>query len=356
VGPSRPLADQLKWLPHTRTLTSPLAGSHVVNDPRSTQALCTELVAVARRRTDGIDRDTDRHWPWLLVVLDEMLEPDPALVAQLLDRSSDAGIAVVWVARSAARVPRQAAAMLNCVPHTLGPSELWFRDPRSPETQLELEPVHPNVTDRVVRAHAPLRDASAANATTAIPRLVPLFTALGLEDATRMDDVERADRHAGGDPVERIISKVTHRLVERWLNAAGPSLEAPLGVKADGVMNLDLFAEGPHALIGGTSGSGKSELLVALVAGLIATFSPQRLNLLFVDYKGGAASAVFKEAPHTVGYVTNLTGDLANRALVSLRGGVEPAYGATRGALQGRRGDARGGDGQGPTQLGDRGR
>ena len=84
-------------------------------------------------------------------------------------------------------------------------------------------------------------------------------------------------------------------------------------------MELDLVSDGPHALIGGTSGSGKSELLVALVAGLVANFPPTRLNLLFVDYKGGAASAAFKDAPHTVGYVTNLNGDLATRALVSLR-------------------------------------
>jgi S-DNA-T family DNA segregation ATPase FtsK/SpoIIIE len=58
---------------------------------------------------------------------------------------------------------------------------------------------------------------------------------------------------------------------------------------------------------------------VALVAGLVANFPPTRLNLLFVDYKGGAASAAFKDVPHTVGYVTNLNGDLATRALVSLR-------------------------------------
>jgi len=116
-----------------------------------------------------------------------------------------------------------------------------------------------------------------------------------------------------------LVHAISQRLVERWLADRGYTLEAPLGIAADGVMTLDLVAAGPHALVGGTSGSGKSELLVALVAGLVANFPPTRLTLLFVDYKGGAASAAFKDSPHTVGYVTNLNGDLATRALVSLR-------------------------------------
>jgi S-DNA-T family DNA segregation ATPase FtsK/SpoIIIE len=300
LSPSRQLTDQLKWLPHTRTLNSPVAGPHVVNDAEGVQALCTELVAVAGRRTAGAQRDIDRRWPWLLVVLDASLEPDPALVAQILDRCPSAGISVLWLGRSV-RVPRQAQAVINCIASDIGPSELWFRDPAIPSMRLEVEPVQPTVTDRAVRALAPLRDASAAHATSAIPRTVALFAALGLDDAA-------------SEP-----GALAERLVERWSVDRGYTLQAPLGITAEGVMELDLVSDGPHALIGGTSGSGKSELLVALVAGLVANFPPTRLNLLFVDYKGGAASAAFKDAPHTVGYVTNLNGDLATRALVSLR-------------------------------------
>ncbi|TMK51011.1 MAG: hypothetical protein E6G66_06650 [Actinobacteria bacterium] len=300
LAPSRQLTDQLKWLPHTRTLNSPVAGPHAVNDAEGVQALCTELVAVAGRRTAGAQRDIDRRWPWLLVVLDASLEPDPALVAQILDRCPSAGISVLWLGRSV-RVPRQAQAVINCIASDLGPSELWFRDPAIPSMRLEVEPVQPTVTDRAMRALAPLRDASAAHATSAIPRTVPLFAALGLDDAA-------------SEP-----GALAERLVERWSVDRGYTLQAPLGITAEGVMQLDLVSDGPHALIGGTSGSGKSELLVALVAGLVANFPPTRLNLLFVDYKGGAASAAFKDAPHTVGYVTNLNGDLATRALVSLR-------------------------------------
>ena len=84
-------------------------------------------------------------------------------------------------------------------------------------------------------------------------------------------------------------------------------------------MTLDIVADGPHGLIGGTSGAGKSELMMSMVAGLLACNPPSRVNVLFIDYKGGASSDVFKNAPHTVGYVTNLDGILAMRALTSLR-------------------------------------
>ena len=60
-----------------------------------------------------------------------------------------------------------------------------------------------------------------------------------------------------------------------------------------GPLFLDLVEHGPHALIGGTSGAGKSELLQSIVAALIHEYPPTRLTFLFVDYKGGAATEVF---------------------------------------------------------------
>ena len=86
-----------------------------------------------------------------------------------------------------------------------------------------------------------------------------------------------------------------------------------------GPLVLDLVEHGPHALIGGTSGAGKSELLQSIVAALIHEYPPTRLTFLFVDYKGGAATEVFNTVPHTVGYVTNLDASLSLRALTSLR-------------------------------------
>ena len=82
---------------------------------------------------------------------------------------------------------------------------------------------------------------------------------------------------------------------------------------------VDLVADGPHGLVAGTTGSGKSELLRSLVAGLAATLPPDELNLVLVDFKGGAAFDACADLPHTVGLVTDLDEHLAGRVLRCLR-------------------------------------
>jgi DNA segregation ATPase FtsK/SpoIIIE, S-DNA-T family len=97
-----------------------------------------------------------------------------------------------------------------------------------------------------------------------------------------------------------------------------PAPRSPLGVSSSGVVHLDLVRDGPHALVGGTTGAGKSELLRTLVVGLAASSPPEHLSFLLVDYKGGAAFDACERLPHVVGTVTDLDGSSAERALRSL--------------------------------------
>src|SRR5690606_39423925 len=101
--------------------------------------------------------------------------------------------------------------------------------------------------------------------------------------------------------------------------AYSPKLRAIVGQSSTGAMHLDLRTHGPHALVGGTTGSGKSEFLQSWVLGMAAEYSPQRVTFLFVDYKGGAAFADCVRLPHCVGLVTDLSPHLVRRALTSLR-------------------------------------
>jgi S-DNA-T family DNA segregation ATPase FtsK/SpoIIIE len=95
------------------------------------------------------------------------------------------------------------------------------------------------------------------------------------------------------------------------------ALRAPIGRAADGeILELDLkqAAEGgmgPHGVLVGATGSGKSELLRSLVAGLAATHGPEQLAFVLVDYKGGAAFADLARLPHVAGLITNLQRDLS---------------------------------------------
>ncbi|MGZ4683609.1 MAG: FtsK/SpoIIIE domain-containing protein, partial [Acidimicrobiales bacterium] len=112
---------------------------------------------------------------------------------------------------------------------------------------------------------------------------------------------------------------------ERWRRSRGTPAEvrAPLGAAPRRgapaePFAIDLVADGPHLLIGGTTGSGKSELLRTLVLSLALHHPPDTVSFLLVDYKGGSAFDACADLPHTVGLVTDLDHHLAGRALVSL--------------------------------------
>ena len=107
---------------------------------------------------------------------------------------------------------------------------------------------------------------------------------------------------------------------ERWsLMGDDPAPRTPIGIAADGIVDLDFVRDGPHGLMAGTTGAGKSELLRTLVAGLAANLSPVHLAMVLVDYKGGATFDALRELPHVVGVVTDLDDELADRALRSLQ-------------------------------------
>lgn len=111
----------------------------------------------------------------------------------------------------------------------------------------------------------------------------------------------------GDDPAE---------IEERWRRTDDTAdLRIPIGADADGAVVLDLVADGPHVLVGGTTGSGKSELLRSMVAALAATADPAHVAVVLIDYKGGAAFDCCADLPHVAGLVTDLDEDLAARAM-----------------------------------------
>lgn len=112
-----------------------------------------------------------------------------------------------------------------------------------------------------------------------------------------------------------------NKIQKLWQEKTG--ISAPIGIGDRGEVILDLVKDGPHGLVGGTSGSGKSEFLRTFVAGLAARNSPQELNFILIDFKGGAAFKACERLPHTIGTISNLDEQLADRALRALDAEME---------------------------------
>jgi len=111
-------------------------------------------------------------------------------------------------------------------------------------------------------------------------------------------------------------------LQKKWLESP-PVTEAVFGVTESAPFSVDIVNDGPHALIAGTTGSGKTELLQSLLGALAAGNAPDRLGFLLVDYKGGGDFADLARLPHTLGLVSNLDEALTRRAVVALRAEME---------------------------------
>lgn len=112
------------------------------------------------------------------------------------------------------------------------------------------------------------------------------------------------------------------KVLERWAqNSPYKSLAVPLGLRGqDDIVYLNLHekAHGPHGLVAGTTGSGKSEIIQSYILSLAINFHPHDVAFLLIDYKGGGMANLFKDLPHLLGTITNLDGAQSMRALVSI--------------------------------------
>ena len=200
----------------------------------------------------------------------------------------------IWVASSVTEVPDGVATVVTTTPT----AAVVRRHDGAPAT-LRPDGVALEECEPAARALAPLR---APSGDDSVPATVSLRSVLATP-ALLDDDAA---------------------VLDRWVQSRTRpgSLRAPIGATGGGVVDIDLCSDGPHGLVAGTTGSGKSELLRTLVVSLALHHPPDRLTFLLVDYKGGAAFRGISELPHVVGLVTDLGPAEARRALVSLRAEV----------------------------------
>ena len=159
---------------------------------------------------------------------------------------------------------------------------------------------------------------SAVQAEAVARRMTPFATQQNLEEADT--PVGRSDESRQKDLMELIgIGDIRDFEPEKqWRRREGPErLAAPFGVTPEGqpvVLDIKESSEkgmGPHGLLIGATGSGKSEVLRTLVLALALTHSPEQLNLVLVDFKGGATFAGMSDLPHVSAMISNLESELS---------------------------------------------
>jgi S-DNA-T family DNA segregation ATPase FtsK/SpoIIIE len=275
-----------RWLPHLRS--DVLGTADGPAESAVEDGLNRSLLALLERRRTLVPSGPARPWPgpWTVVVVDGSL---PAPAAAALSRARDVGVTVLTHGETLDQVQVPVDAELRVTGDLGTHGTLHMRGTPS-QAGVALDQLPLDVAAALARDLAGLTPATDRSA---LPTTVR-FLDVAAPGAVLTEDSNGA-----------------------WTRDRG-SLRVAVGVGADGVERLDLCRHGPHALVAGTTGAGKSELLQTLIAGLALTHPPDRCSFLLVDYKGGAAFAEAAHLPHTVGLLTDLDEASTARALRSL--------------------------------------
>ena len=288
-----------QWLPH---VSRPAGGTSILRGTEIDEyaaGLSEQLTSGQSARGQSARSQTRLVPAVLLVVADlEVIHRRSSRVRQLLERV-DQNVFGIVLAPVQDQLPASVSTVVS-VDHADG--EFRRTEPARPDVDEVgiVDGVTLDVAAELSRAMARFDDPEMEATGQSVPVSVRPEDALG---------AELFDSEASAEAV-----------VGRWWRESKRRdvLSTPLGIDAGGIVAVDLVQDGPHGLIAGTTGAGKSELLRSLVLGLALHHDPDDLVFVLIDYKGGSAFDRCARLPHVVGMVTDLDDHLAERALQSL--------------------------------------
>ncbi|MFU2181718.1 type VII secretion protein EssC [Streptococcus pluranimalium] len=290
--------DWMRWLPHATLQEMNVRG--FVYNQRTRDQVLNSLNQILKSRqnaakeTEG--RETTLFTPhYVVIVTDESLIMDHVIMDFFTEDPTSLGCSLVFVQDVLSSLSENVKTIVSINDRNQG--QFLMEEGTLKETPFALDHF-PEDFDKesVSRRLAPLNHLQ--NLKSSIPESV---TFMEMYEAERFEDLAVPSRWSQNSPYK--------------------SLAVPLGLRGQGdivSLNLHEKAHGPHGLVAGTTGSGKSEIIQSYILSLAVNFHPHDVAFLLIDYKGGGMANLFKDLPHLLGTITNLDGAQSMRALVSI--------------------------------------
>ena len=293
-----------RWLPHVFA-NEDREMRMVASKPDAIHDIMSHLdeILIMRKNSDGNDDDNDKDetegtlpLPHYIIFCTDykLLENEPIMRRLLTNRL---GMTLVMVAPSLEMLPKESHLIINAAskPGLLHTSE-------GDTTQIDFEYANRNLLTSFAHQIAPIRVRDAVE-NAAIPTLVSFLDIYGVR---RVEDI---------DIWRMWRENVTHE-----------GLKSTIGYTAGSrpfVLDISEKHHGPHGLIAGTTGSGKSVMLQTYILSLALNYSPEAIQFILIDYKGGGMANALQSLPHVAGIIDNLQGErVIDRALASLNGEI----------------------------------
>jgi len=292
--------DWMRWLPHASLRDINVRG--FVYHERSRDQVLNSLYQIVKERKQAVDDRTNKSEKiyfsphFVVLITDEKMILDHSVMEYFNEDPSELGVSLVFVQDVMQSLPEHVKTVIDIRDAQTGnilleEGELVNRRFRPDHLRNDFN------KEDLSRALSPLNHLQ--NLRNSIPESVTFLEMYGVE---RIEEL---------------------RIHERWTaNETYKSLAVPLGLrgKEDIVyLNLHEKAHGPHGLVAGTTGSGKSEIIQSYIISLAVNFHPHEVAFLLIDYKGGGMANLFRHLPHLLGTITNLDGAQSIRALASIK-------------------------------------
>ncbi|MDO4666529.1 MAG: type VII secretion protein EssC [Streptococcus sp.] len=288
----------MRWLPHA-TLQDMNVRGFVYNQRTRDQVLnsLTQILKLRRSQQDSKESvESTLFSPhYVVIVTDEKLILDHIIMEFFTEDPTDLGCSVIFVEDVLSSLSENIQTIINIKDRNKG--QLVMEEGELKEIDFALDHFPIGYDKEIIsRRLAPLNHLQ--NLKSSIPDSI---TFMEMYHAEKFEDLQ---------------------IPKRWSeHAPYKSLAVPIGLRGQDdlvFLNLHEKAHGPHGLIAGTTGSGKSELIQSYILSLAVNFHPHDIAFLLIDYKGGGMANLFKDLPHLLGTITNLDGTQSMRALASI--------------------------------------